>query len=407
MKQPIRFIHTADLHLDSPFKGMREVPENILYDVQNATLKAFERLIELAVNEQVDFVVIVGDLFDVQSASLKSLVTLKRGLSQLNTYGINVYISFGNHDYDMMRKVDLTLPENTYIFPTEEVSVTTFRKGETEAHLYGFSYESRAVREPKVHEYERIDRSGYHIATLHGSLKSNEEHDQYAPFQLEDLKAKPFDYWALGHIHKRDLLAQRPYIVYPGNIQGRHMKETGEKGCYVVELTEQQTNLSFHSLHDVLFLDEQTTASSSDKIDDLVKVLADYKDQLRHQHGKVWLRLQVIVPDILQGYETELLQWLNEQENQASNWIWLTFLELKTSVSYDRNQLKQSNQFVGEVIKLSEEHDKNQVTTYLTDLLQHRQFKDHIGTFSDEELSDIQDQAEQLVINQLLNDRRD
>ncbi|MET3683528.1 DNA repair exonuclease SbcCD nuclease subunit [Alkalibacillus flavidus] len=404
MKETIRFLHTADLHLDSPFKGMRDVPGVILQGIQSATLKAFDRIIETAIHEQVDFVLMVGDVFDVQSASLKSLVTLKRGLSRLDESGIHVYISFGNHDYDMLKKVDLTLPDNTYIFPSEEVTVTTFVKGDTTVYIYGFSYEHRAVTEPKVVSYEPVQADGYHIATLHGSLQTNADHDVYAPFQLEELKAKPFDYWALGHIHKRELLAQRPYIVYPGNIQGRHMKETGEKGCYVVDMSGGQTHLQFHPVHEIVFLDESYTASAQ-QVDELVHELKEYKQRLRQQHGKVWLRLRLMVHDALMSFSHELSQWLNDHEKEEDDWVWVTELNVTPIVQYDRNQLKQSSQFVGEVLTLLDE--KETITPYLSDLLQHRQFKQIIGTFSDDDLNDIRHQAEEVVINQLLSDGRD
>lgn len=121
MKPTIRFIHAADLHLDSPYVGMQNLPEPIFKDVKESTLLAYNRLIELAIEEKVDFVLFVGDLFDQQSTSIKSVITLKRGLEKLKEHGIYAYISYGNHDFGIGEKVDLTFPDNTYVFQSEEI----------------------------------------------------------------------------------------------------------------------------------------------------------------------------------------------------------------------------------------------------------------------------------------------
>ncbi|GAA0471122.1 DNA repair exonuclease [Alkalibacillus silvisoli] len=406
MNRSVRFLHSADLHLDSPYKGMRNLPDNILKDVKASTFKAFERLIKLAIEEQVDFVLLVGDLFDQESASLKSLVALKEGLVKLEQFDIKVYISFGNHDYQLLNKVDLSFPSNTYVFRSEEVTSFPFEKdGEVLAYIHGFSYENRAVTESKVNEYFPHDQNCFQIATLHGSLKTNQEHDQYAPFLLEELKTKPFDYWGLGHIHKREILSHNPYIVYPGNIQSRHIKETGERGCYVVDLSKSQTQLDFHPVHDILFLEEALTLTHCQRFDDLIEALNVYKDQLRNQSGKTWVRLTITVQETLLHYKEELVHLLNEVEVEKEHWIWIQGLNLERVVQYDRKQLKQSNQFVGEVVKLSDE--QLGIESYLSDLINNRHFKQQVGSFSASELTDIKQEAEQLVIEKLLKDGRD
>ncbi|MDQ0351661.1 DNA repair exonuclease SbcCD nuclease subunit [Alkalibacillus filiformis] len=406
MHQSVRFLHSADLHLDSPYKGMRHLPGNILTDVKASTFKAFRRLIDLAIEQQVDFVLLVGDLFDQDSASLKSLVALKDGLKKLEQHNIKAFISFGNHDYQMLKKVDLTFPSNTYVFTQQDVTSFPFEKdGEILADIHGFSYESRAVTESKVHEYSPVSNDRFQIATLHGSSKTNNEHDQYAPFLLEQLKATPFDYWALGHIHKREILSYQPYIVYPGNIQGRHIKETGEKGCYIVDLSQNQTQIQFHQLQDILFVEEELTFMNCTAFDELVEQLKAYKDRLRHESGKVWIRITVFVQDHLRQYEEELLHLLNEGENDEEDWVWIQSLKLDQVVQYDRKQLKQSNQFVGEVIKMMDETDDSK--RYLDDLLNNRHFKQQIGTLTKQDLEQIEVEAEQLIIEKLLKDGRD
>src|SRR5699024_7401917 len=124
----------------------------------------------------------------------------------------------------------------------------TYQKnGQPLVSIYGFSYVNRAVHTNKAKEYDINDQQQipFHIAMLHGSVSTNTDHDVYAPFRLSDLTSRDFDYWALGHIHKRQVLHTDPYIVYPGNIQGRNRKETGEKGCYHVTISPEDTTISF------------------------------------------------------------------------------------------------------------------------------------------------------------------
>src|SRR5699024_10608863 len=129
---------------------------------------------------------------------------------------------------------------------------------QTLAHIHGFSYVTRDVRGNKAQHYTiKDDTVPFNIAMLHGTLHGNHEHDPYAPFRLEDLQREPFDYWALGHIHKRSVVQKKPPIVYPGNIQGRHRKERGRKGCYYVDMNQFETTLEFIPLQQVKIVAKQ------------------------------------------------------------------------------------------------------------------------------------------------------
>lgn len=255
MAKEISFIHAADLHLDSPFKGLSNLPESIFRQVRESTFTALDRLIDAAIAKQVDFILIAGDLFDNEKQSLKAQIRLRKAFEKLQEHAISVYLSYGNHDYMSGNRYPVTYPENVFIFPTEEVSSFTFVKDEIKlAQIYGFSYENRAVYERKAKAYKINNQTiPYHIAMLHGSIISNTEHDVYAPFQISDLVEEDFNYWALGHIHKREILKNSPPIVYPGNLQGRNRKETGEKGCYHVVLKDKQADLSFIPLQSIEF----------------------------------------------------------------------------------------------------------------------------------------------------------
>src|SRR5699024_8241575 len=175
----------------------------------------------------------------------------------------------------------ITYPENVFIFLDETVRSFLYEKeGVPLASISGFSYVNRAVTENKVKEFEIIHQEApFHIAMLHGSVQGNKEHAPYAPFQIAELAAKDFDYWALGHIHKREVMKEEPFIIYPGNTQGRHRKESGEKGCYYVKLSNTGANISFIPLQSLLFTPLQVDVSTLTTIHQLESAINQMLNQ--------------------------------------------------------------------------------------------------------------------------------
>lgn len=228
----IRFIHTADLHLDSPFKGLKQLHPKLYNRVYQSTFKAFERLVTIAIEKGVDFMVIAGDIYDGDNQSVKAQAFFRDQMQRLYTAEIPVFLSHGNHDFMDNGTSRLQLPDNVTVFGHEP---------ETHYHdtvaITGFSYPKRWVTERMIEKYPKRAQTEFHIGLLHGFLEgSGASEDVYAPFTVSDLLAKQYDYWALGHIHKRQILNHQPPIVYSGNTQGRNPNELGEKGAFLVTL---------------------------------------------------------------------------------------------------------------------------------------------------------------------------
>src|SRR5690625_4613201 len=339
MSEGIKFIHAADLHLDSPFIGLSDLDEELFENIKESTFTALNNLIEEAIKHQVDFVLIVGDLFDNSEQSLKAQIKLKAAFEKLNTYDIKVYLSYGNHDFTQGNLYPVEYPDNVYIYPDEQVThFTHYQNDKPVANIYGFSYETRAVNEDKITEYSPIDTNevAYHIATLHGSADSPHGHANYAPFKLQELKDRAFDYWALGHIHKREILSENPPIVYPGNIQGRHRKEAGEKGCYLVDLTKEETNLEFLKLGTIEFKSIKVELNEDDGIHEL-------KDKINQLVSKDTLELIHLTinsqPDEITEWEknerlAELIQLINDLQQGH---IYKYKINLNTSTFFENN----------------------------------------------------------------------
>ncbi len=227
-----KFLHTADIHLDSPLKGLEVHEDAPVESIRGATRRAFDNLINLAVEEKIDFVVISGDLYDGDWKDYNTGLFFAGRMGKLNRAGIRVFIVSGNHDAASQITRAMPLPENVTLFsPKKPHSVKIKELGVT---IHGQSYPSRSVTENLVSHYPQHDPHSFNIGMLHSSLTGREGHENYAPCTIDDLKSKGYNYWALGHIHQREIVSEEPWIVFPGNIQGRHIRETGPKGATLV-----------------------------------------------------------------------------------------------------------------------------------------------------------------------------
>ena len=404
MSNQISFIHAADLHLDSPFQGLATVPKSIFPFIRQSTFHAFDKLVKTAIEKNVDFVLLVGDLFDNEKQSLKAQVHLRSGFEKLQKHQINVYLSYGNHDYEKGNVHPITYPENVFIFEGEAVSSFIYKKnGQSVARIYGFSYENRAVFENKTKEYKITDEHiPFHIGMLHGSLYGNQAHDPYAPFQLNELKQKSFDYWALGHIHKREILSKWPPIVYSGNTQGRHRNESGEKGCYVVTLTKEQIDLEFVPLHSIMFDTLLVDISHCETIHDIEPLIRKAVTQ-RECAQLLHLTLTGTALKIHEWEEMNLIEEVIDLVNESSihkrpwTYIYRYTVHIPETVDFKENDF-----FISEFFRTIEDLS---IRSVVKDLYTHRQAKKYLSDFTDDEQQEIKDRAKQLIVNELLQGR--
>ncbi|GAA0438386.1 DNA repair exonuclease [Lentibacillus halophilus] len=400
----LSFIHAADLHLDSPFKGLSTIPESIFHQVKESTFEALDRLVQAAIAKQVDFVLLAGDVFDNEKQSLKAQVRLRNAFEQLQHYHIKVYMSHGNHDFTAGNSNPITYPDNVVVFPDETVTHVTYKKNdETLAAIYGFSYKNRAVTSNKAKEFVPVSGGvPYHIAMLHGSVDGNKEHDVYAPFHISDLTDKDMDYWALGHIHQKEILKENPAIVYPGNIQGRNSKESGQKGCYHVELSEKGAILTFLPLQSMEFKKQSVDISSCDEPHQLERILLEAIDRTDKTCPElVHLTLNGVRTHLRKWEETaeEVVQLVNEVLMHRTNWTYIYRCQLTAVEKESFHSLKQSGHFAGELLKYV---DKASIQPYLDELYRHRQAKKYVQAMSSEQEKRVKDKAKQLLIDELL-----
>lgn len=407
MNDQVSFIHAADLHLDSPFKGLAHIPEHIFHQLKDSTFEALDQLVQTAIEKKVDFVLITGDLFDNEKQSLKAQVRLRKGFETLQQYHINVYLSYGNHDFIKGNIHPITYPDNVFIFPDERVTHFVYqRDGIKKAAVYGFSYESRAVTDDKIPEYQLCGADApFHIAMLHGSLHSNTDHDVYAPFYLTELIEKDFDYWALGHIHQRAVLHENPFVVYPGNIQGRNRKEVGEKGCYHVVLSEKATDITFLPLQSLQFNNLTVNVSDCTEIHQLETVIRDEINAYTSGLGPQLLQLNLKSGEenleqwVNEEYLEEMMELVNETLIHQSNWKYIFRFVIKSHFSSVDDNLAQGQHFVGELIR---QFDGASIQPYLKELYHHKRTRKYLNPNTNEEEMAIKDKAKQLLVHELL-----
>lgn len=242
-----KFLHSADVHIDSPLKGLSVYEDAPVERLRNATREAFKNLIQIAIKEQVAFVIIAGDLFDGPWRNMETGIWTYKQFQQLQSCGIPVFLLQGNHDAESEVERKLEWPDNVFqfstatpnTFPLNENDNCYFeRLRELNVALHGQGFARRDVQQDLAASYPMAVKGAFNIGVLHTSLEGSSEHDTYAPTSLATLRARGYDYWALGHIHQRSdpPLCKEPIMAYSGNIQGRHVRETGAKGCLIVEV---------------------------------------------------------------------------------------------------------------------------------------------------------------------------
>jgi DNA repair exonuclease SbcCD nuclease subunit len=246
----IRFIHAADIHLDSPLKGLANRHNLPTDKILAATRDALVNLVTLAIDQKVDFVLLAGDIYDGDPEDLKANFHFNQQMGRLNQKNIKVVMITGNHDAKSKISKPLSPPKNLTILSAHQPeSCEITKEGEVIAIIHGQGFLNQAEPRNLASTYPAPMPGKLNIGILHTSLDGREGHANYAPTTTNELINKGYSYWALGHVHTREVVNEKPYIIFPGNIQGRHIRETGAKGCYLVTFNDnREAQLEFKPL---------------------------------------------------------------------------------------------------------------------------------------------------------------
>ncbi|WP_160647999.1 metallophosphoesterase family protein [Chengkuizengella marina] len=365
-----RFIHAADLHLDSPFKGYMNIPsEEITSYIKNSTFIALQAMVDLAIREKVQFIVLSGDIFDLADRSLRAQIRFQKEMLKLGEYNIQVFIIHGNHDPEDGSRADLQWPDHIHFFPSNQVEMIPAydTNGQEIAHIYGISYPTKSVTSNLTKKFNITDVNQYNIALLHTNLDGNPNHDNYAPSQKEDLLQLAVNYWALGHIHSRQIVHENPHIVYPGNIQGRSVRELGERGCYIIDVDETKaTRLTFVSLeavrwihHKIKITDLKNEQDLKNIIDKQLKILEEDKEYKPtivrftfEGHGPLhhFLNENINIKELLLEYQEYTIESLKSDQF----FVWIESFKVNTSPEISRDQYMDDSHYLGDLLRISQ-----------------------------------------------------
>ncbi|UDF29987.1 UNVERIFIED_ORG: DNA repair exonuclease [Roseateles sp. XES5] len=281
---PFRFLHTADLHLDSPLASLALRNADLGDLVRGATRKALERIVDLAIAERVDAVIVAGDLYDGSQTSMATALFLMGQMRRLEAADIRVFLIRGNHDAQSQITRELTFPPNVHVFDGrgKPVKAGALANGR-EVHVHGVSFANPHAPASLLPTYRAPVPDAVNIGLMHTSLAGASRHDPYAPVGLSDLAAHGFDYWALGHIHQRRVHLEKPWIVMPGNPQGRDINEGGPKGVTLATVAEDGTITC--AVHPVAVAIFERLAVDLSGIEDWPGMLAAAEDVLAEARG--------------------------------------------------------------------------------------------------------------------------
>lgn len=304
----MKFIHFADAHLDSPFLGLSFLPSRSLSLIHNAPNQSLTEVVNLALQEKVDLVLIAGDTFDSARPNPSSQIFFAEQIARLTEAKIQVVMIFGNHDH--MKKEDLLVTTSPYfklLGDSEKIETVSCQTATGfEYEVTGFSYLKNHITDDKVSSFPAKENC-YSFGLMHAQEKSGQTNQNvYAPFSLTKIKSLNYDYFALGHIHLRQILSSSPWIVYPGNLQGRHINETGKKGCYLGDINEQtkETKIKFIPTCPIVWQKVAVTLSKSLSQADLQTLILS----ALNASETTYYSLQIIGAEFLTAKERELIK---------------------------------------------------------------------------------------------------
>ncbi len=352
-----RFIHAADLHLDSPLRGL-ELPEDAPLDqIRGAARKALDNLVDLAIQEQVAFVLLAGDIYDGDWKDFNTGLFFNKRMVKLKDEGIKVFIVSGNHDAASQVSKSLRLPDNVYVFPTRKADTQILE--DIDVAIHGQSFASRSVTDDLSNQYPQASDGHFNIGLLHTSLSGREGHEPYAPCTVDGLKSKGYQYWALGHVHQREIVHENPWIVFSGNIQGRHIRETGSKGCTLVTVDGSDVAQVVHVPLDVLCWQHcQVDVSDCRNVDEVYeRTQARLEKALVDGDGRpVIARLELFgstpAHQKLQAQSAHLTEEFRSLAlDLGGQGLWLEKVRFKTKEQIDLDVFIESDEALGSLVK--------------------------------------------------------
>jgi DNA repair exonuclease SbcCD nuclease subunit len=414
----MKFVHAADIHLDSPLCGLERYEGAPAERLRGATRGALRNLVRLCLDEEVSFLLVAGDLYDGDWRDYNTGLFFAKEIARLTREGIAVVIARGNHDAASQITRNLRLPEGVFELSTERAE--TLRLNDLNVAIHARSYAERDVFEDLSAQYPHALGDAFNIGMLHTALDGREGHQRYAPCRLDALLSKGYQYWALGHVHRREVLSTEPWALFCGNLQGRHARESGPKGATLVTVEGARVASAEHRALDVvrwacLSVDVSEAASG----DDVVDLVRSKLEAEAAAGGERMLAVRISVAGVSRAYSDlarDPERWQNQIRALASELaetVWVERVLFNTRSTVDSASLLTRDDPVGALVRSirasrSDSTLLRQLGGEMEELRRQlpaelRQLEEPLDLADPEQLAAFIDEAEQLLLPRLLS----
>ncbi len=409
------FVHAADLHLDSPFKGLSSVSPEVAGLLRGAVYRSFDALINLCMDSGASFLLLAGDIFDWQDRSLRAQLKFRDGLARLADKGIATYLVHGNHDPVLRQRSPFAWPRSVHIFPSDRVETLWYDAGAGFARpvaISGISHSGVGEKRNLVRLFHPLEEKCFHIGLVHANVGTDTGHEPYAPCTTEDLKAPGVDYWALGHVHTRRICSRDPFAAYPGNIQGLSIRETGPRGCYLVKVDpDGEIRADFVELDQVRWSAGSVDIGNARDIDALEKLITEEALKLRKEaSGKPLIcRIRLVGSgSVYQEFrDADALQTILERQRDflASSrpLVWIKDIILECQPEIDLEARRRTEDLLGHVLQFAHEIETSEggfealVKEAIYPLFRNRRIQKAVEEPQDRDLREILSRARVLL----------
>lgn len=353
-----QFLHAADIHLDSPLRGLERYENAPVNELRNSTRQAFENLVDLAIEKEVAFVLLCGDIYDGDWQDYNTGLYFINQMHRLRKAGISVHLLSGNHDAESQITKYLKLPDNVTRYDHKKPQ--TVELNDLRVAIHGQSFPDRKIDKDLATGYPSGKPDIFNIGLLHTSFDGERPpHANYAPCTLGSLRSKGYQYWALGHVHTREEISCDPWVVFPGNIQGRHIQETGPKGCSLVSVEDGVvTSVDKYDLDVLRWAIIRVDISDIESADSTVDCVRRALDEALESSSGRFVAARLILEGTTKahaGLTRNFDHWIEEYHSQASSFdspgIWLEKIQLRTAPPVDRNKLFDRDDALGDLLR--------------------------------------------------------
>lgn len=362
MSIPVRFMHAADLHLDAPFKGVDARDPRVREALAASTFEALDRVVDACLERKVHFLVLAGDVYNAAEPSLRAQFAFRSACEKLGDAGIRVFVARGNHDATTSG-MRLALPGNVHEFSVTEAERVVFESDDgAQCGVYGRSFRVSAEKSNLAASFRRDPADAFAVGVLHANVGGRQGHEPYAPCSLDDLRAAGMDYWALGHIHKPELLADSPMVAYAGCTQGLNPNESGLRGCRFVTLSSDGVTAEFIPTASIVWEQAAVDAAELPDADAVLAALQRQVDQVRTSSGArpVILRLGVEGRSpahaalARSGALTDVAAELSALAMGGEPWVWVDRVKDQTRPALDLESIRDASDLAGDLVRLAE-----------------------------------------------------